>query len=88
MWLNKLSHKSLLTALIVAGLALPLTTVQAKGPRKPPQEALDACEGMSEGDSCSFSGREDEAMSGICGAPPHEEDAVLACMPEGGPERQ
>jgi hypothetical protein len=58
---------------------------QRNGRRGPPQEALDACSAMTAGDACSFTGRNDEQMSGICFAP---QDKGLACKPEGHDSRQ
>lgn len=52
------------------------------GHRGPPPEALEACTGKSENDSCSFSGRHG-TVEGSCITPPQEES--LACAPEGGP---
>lgn len=50
----------------------------------PPPEALDACANLAEGDACSFTGRRDETVEGICIMPPNDEEA-LVCAPEGGP---
>src|SRR5262245_42774625 len=50
------------------------------GHRGPPQVAIDACASLSEGDACSFTGRNDETVDGTCFAPPDHE---LACKPEG-----
>ncbi len=48
-----------------------------------PQEAITACSQLQEGDSCSFSGRQGETMSGTCATPPPEfSDQGLACRPE------
>jgi hypothetical protein len=53
---------------------------QRNGRRGPPQVAIDACESLTAGDACSFTGRNDEQMSGACFAP---QDRELACKPEG-----
>jgi hypothetical protein len=45
--------------------------------REPPPEALSACEGGSEGKSCSFSGPRGETLSGTC----RRHDDELACAP-------
>jgi len=49
--------------------------------RGPPPEALSACEGSSDGNSCSFTGRNGEALSGTC----HTHGEQLACAPSGRP---
>ena len=40
---------------------------QHKGP---PPQAIEACQGKSAGSACSFTGRNGEALSGTCFAPP------------------
>lgn len=50
-------------------------------PQGPPQEAIAACEGKSEGDSCEFTGPRDDTISGIC----RSIEEQLTCAPEGGP---
>jgi hypothetical protein len=57
---------------------------QRNGRRGPPQVAIDACSSAAEGDSCSFTGRDDEQLSGTCFAPP---ERGLACKPEGHERR-
>ncbi|NVB40259.1 hypothetical protein G6O69_20620 [Pseudenhygromyxa sp. WMMC2535] len=59
---------------------------QGDGPPRPPAEAIDACSGKSSGDSCSFSGREGETVSGVCFTP--ESDKPLACRPSQPPGGQ
>ncbi len=51
--------------------------------RGPPPEAIEACEGKSEGDQCSFEGGRGETVEGTCINPPRNND--LVCAPEGGP---
>lgn len=46
----------------------------------PPQEALDACNGKAEQDSCSFVGRQNENITGNCRKGPHGQ-GPLACAP-------
>ncbi len=55
------------------------------GRRGPPQVAFDACASSTEGDTCSFSGRNDEQLSGTCFLPHGRE---LVCRPDGHEERQ
>ena len=57
---------------------------QGGGHRGPPQEAIDACVSLTDGDACSFTGRNDESMSGVCFAPQNKD---LACKPEGHEQR-
>lgn len=49
-----------------------------EGHRGPPQEALDACKGLRDGDTCSFSVDEHD-VKGSCRACPR--DGTLACAP-------
>ena len=54
----------------------------------PPQESLLACKGLVENDPCSFAGRDDELINGICSLPPRtNETAALACKPDNMPEQ-
>ena len=48
----------------------------------PPQEAISACSGHSEGASCSFSSPRGDNISGTCDDTPDG----MACVPEGGPQ--
>jgi len=52
-------------------------------PRKPPQEALDACKSLNSGDECGFTSRHG-TIKGYCWAP---EDKPLACKPKDAPSR-
>ena len=58
---------------------------QRGGRRGPPPEAIEACSGQSEGASCSFTGRNDEQLSGTCFTP---QESQLACKPDGHDERR
>jgi len=59
------------------------------GPRRPPPEALAACQGKSSGAACSFVGRQKETLTGTCFAPRTGESGSsddkaspsLACRP-------
>ena len=52
-------------------------------PPGPPPEAIEACQGMSAGDACSFEGRRG-SESGSCFKPSDAPaDAPLACRPDG-----
>ncbi|MEN0035591.1 MAG: hypothetical protein AAGC78_00930 [Cellvibrio sp.] len=53
----------------------------------PPEEAIVACKGLTENDVCSFAGRNDELIRGICSLPPRAgESSTLACKPDNMPE--
>lgn len=54
--------------------------------RKPPRQAMEACENASNGDTCSFEGREGESVSGTCHRPPGDTSKPLACRPNDAPE--
>lgn len=60
--------------------------------RPPPPEAIAACQGKASGAACSFTGRENRALTGTCFAPPqgNGENHPLACRPSrpGGPGGQ
>jgi len=80
-------NRQKLTAALFSILMLSASQCYAKpgsggGHRGPPPEALDACSGKSENDSCSFSGRRG-TVEGSCIIPPQQES--LVCAPEGGP---
>ncbi|WP_444887239.1 hypothetical protein [Microbulbifer sp. JMSA008] len=47
-------------------------------PRKPPQEAFDACKAMSKGDACKVE-TPHGSLEGTCRMPPREEQ--LVCVP-------
>jgi len=51
--------------------------------RPPPPEAIAACQGKAGGAACSFTGRENRALTGTCFAPPqgNGENHPLACRP-------
>jgi len=53
--------------------------------RGPPQEAIDACAALVEGDACSFTGRRDKEMTGTCFAP---SESTLACKPDNFKKRR
>lgn len=55
------------------------------GHRGPPKAAVEACATLTQGDYCTFSGREDELVEGNCEAP---EDKPLACKPVGDPPKR
>ena len=61
--------------------------------RRPPPQAIEACDGKKAGDACTFTGREGEQLSGTCFSPPAHEskdasegqgqgDRPMACRPK------
>ncbi len=52
--------------------------------RGPPPEALEVCETLEAGATCSFEGRRGP-LEGTCEAPPHGGDGPLACRPADAP---
>lgn len=73
---------------IFVGFLLTGGAALADGPngrRGPPPEALEACAALQSGDACVVDTPDGE-LTGSCLAPPNDEDAPLACVPEGAPE--
>jgi hypothetical protein len=78
---------------LLHSFAIPVYAAEQQRPPRdehhigPPQEALLACKGLSENDVCSFAGRNDELVNGVCSIPPHQtDDITLACKPDNIPE--
>ena len=69
--------------LSVTFIPSPGLAADRSGPPRPPQEAVDACKGLVEGDACtvSFDGH---TMEGICRLGP-DGQGPLACAPKGPP---
>ncbi|GDY24283.1 hypothetical protein [Agarivorans sp. Toyoura001] len=85
MWFKTHLGKAVFSTLLFVCITGTVNLAEAKEKRQPPKEAVEACESANDGDSCSFYGRDDEALNGICGSPPDNDE--LSCMPEGGPRR-
>jgi hypothetical protein len=49
-------------------------------PVRPPEEAIDACRGKSDGDTCGFTSPRGDEISGVCQTPLQN---LLACIPAG-----
>lgn len=63
-----------------AASAQVLHLAQAKPEgKRPPREAMQACEGQSSGDACSFDLRDGTAVKGTCRTP--DEKVPAACVP-------
>jgi len=60
---------------------MPQMQLQGGPPRMPPQEALSACSGKSDGASCGFISPRGDTISGTCRTPPAQ--SSLACVPMG-----
>jgi len=76
-------YTSTLLALALGVLTSSAFAQPPGGRGGPPPEAIEACSNLSEGDTCTFEGRRGDSLTGVCFAPPREEE--LACKPEGGP---
>ncbi len=50
--------------------------------RGPPPEAIDVCEGLSDGDGCAFVSPRGDNIEGTCEMTRSD---IIACVPEGGP---
>ena len=73
------------TAVVLLALTILLPSAsfargQGRGPKGPPPEAIEACEGKSAGDSVEFTGRKGETLEATC----QEKDGQLAAVPVGG----
>ncbi len=76
--------QSVVFGLAMAGLLSACAHAAPGGgdrPSGPPPEAFTACEGMSEGDTVSFEGRQGETIEATC----QEHDGKLVAVPENGP---
>jgi len=61
---------------------------RGRGPRgrpRPPQEAIEACDGKASGDACAFTGRRGENLEGTCGIG-RGGGTQVACRPDNNPE--
>jgi hypothetical protein len=76
-----------MTACVLPLLATSLAFAQPRPGRRgpPPDEAIVACEGLSEGDACSFESPRG-TVTGTCVAPPST--TTLACAPADRGERR
>lgn len=79
--------------ILMHSFAMPVYAAEQQRPPRdehhsgPPQEALLACKGLTENDVCTFAGREDELVKGVCSTPPRQHDEItLACKPDNMPE--
>jgi len=75
-----LSTAVLLLALTILLPSASFASGQGRGPKGPPPEAIEACEGKSAGDSVEFTDRRGETQEATC----EEKDGQLAAVPEGG----
>ena len=78
---NRISLATLLCALTMHSALVSAEPEQGKR-RGPPPEALNACADAQEGDSCSFTGRQEKELTGTCIVPPRNRE-ILVCLPEG-----
>jgi len=69
-------------AFLVGLTSAAVAEQRQRPPRKPPQEAFDACKSKARGDACTVTLR-DHAITGQCDAPPDE--TQLACRPDHPP---
>lgn len=82
---NWIATAVFLITIILASARTDAEEEKSEEEKRPPREAVEACETASEGDACSFSGREGENVSGSCAAPP---ERPLACRPDHPPPRR
>ncbi len=54
-------------------------TERKRGPKGPPEAALEACSAAVDGDPCSFEGRRGNTVDGTCST---RDDKPLACRPD------
>jgi hypothetical protein len=62
--------------------AAPQNGTQGNNGQQPPQEAIDACNGLAQGASCSVN-TPNGTIAGTCKTPPNS--SQLVCVPQGGP---
>lgn len=77
-----------ITLFLLLCTAAPLSSAKpdergGRRPPPPPQEAIDACAAKQENAACSFSGRRNDLVEGMCISPPRLES--LVCAPAGRP---
>lgn len=84
MLLTQASKHILVASLL--GLMMSVSVAHAEGKRKgpPPEEAIATCANQTEGQACSFSTPNGDAVEGSCKAPPRGREGALACRPERG----
>jgi hypothetical protein len=71
-----------LAAMLASAAAAQPNQPPPQGPRHgPPRIALQACEGLAEGDACTFNGRYGERIAGTCAAFGEQ----IACLPPDAP---
>ena len=78
--------KTASTVLILMVTIFLSSTVYARGPAavppdSPPREAINACSGKGETDTCEFVSPRGDTITGTCATIKNQ----LACKPEGGP---
>lgn len=77
-----LSTAVLLLTLTILLPSASFASGQVRGPKGPPSEAIEACEGKSAGDNVEFTGRRGETLEATC----QEKDGQLAAVPDNKPE--
>ena len=65
------------------GMGGPEGASGSNGLPPPPKVAVDACQNLSSGADCSFTGKNGESVSGTCLGP---QGKPLACIPAGAPK--
>lgn len=76
--------KILLSVVCLSFLPNLATGAESMEHKKPPREAVEACQDKSDGVACEFKGREGKSVSGTCFRP--ESSVPFACKPADGPE--
>jgi hypothetical protein len=85
----KFNNKSFLKTSLVAIALFGLSNAalaghhgddKSKKRHGPPPQAIEACNGLSDGAACKFEGRHGE-LEGTCMVP-HESEDVMACKPK------
>lgn len=82
--LRDITLATVLASYLVSGIANAENNQQSGKRRGPPPQAIEACADQTEGETCSFTGRRSEEVTGTCIVPRGDEES-LACAPEGGP---
>lgn len=76
--------EKILISFCVTSALITVSYANKGGERKPPQEAINICEGQENGSECKMITPRGDTLTGTCQNTP--DDKYFVCMPEGGPK--